>query len=205
MAKAKKEKSTTETKEKKVIPHAQEKGIYFNVLVYPEYGIEQFCKMCNKEHLEYCYIMHDKSIDTEGKPKKLHWHCMVKMPVGMQSRISAVSKLLNIPDNLINVVKLIYLNQNLAYFCHLGTEKEKYEPELLKGNLKELADWKECYYDIGLKTYTEKEALGMAYKFIIESDTKSIRDLMLFAIDNDIAKQLKPYFGILGRMITEDK
>ena len=208
MAKAKKEKSTEETKEtkeKKEIPHAQEKGSFFNVMVYPEYGIEQFCKLCNKEHLEYCYIMHDKSLDDKGNQKKLHWHCMVKMPVGMQSRISAVSKLLNIPDNLINVVKYKYINDNLAYFCHLGTIKEKYEPELLKGNLKELAEWKECFYDTGLKSYTEKEALAMAYNFIIESDTKSIRDLMLFAIDNDIAKQLKPYFGILGRMITEDK
>ncbi len=174
MAKEKKDKSTQEAKkEKKEIPHAQEKGSYFNVMVYPEFGIENFCKRCNAEHLEFCYIMHDKSIDAEGKPKKLHWHCMVKMPVGMQSRISAVSKLLDIPDNLINVVKYKYINDNLCYFCHLGTEKEKYEPELLKGNLKELAEWKECFYNTGERMYTEKEALQMAYNFIIESDTKS--------------------------------
>lgn len=212
MAKEKKDKSTQnveETKEpkeeKKKIPHAQEKGSYFNVMIYPEYGIEHFCKECNKNAIEYCYICHDKSINDKGEQKKVHWHCMIKMPVGMQSRISALSKILDVPDNLINVVKHKYINDNLAYFCHLGTDKEKYEPDLIKGNLKELREWKECYYETGLKLYTEKEALQLAYNFIIDSECKSIKNLMYFAIENDIAKQLKPYFSILGRMITEDK
>ena len=207
MGKKKKNESTQEVKkeeEKVEIPHSQLKGYYFSVLVYPEYGIEKFCITCNKEHIEYGYVFHNRSIDEEtGEKKKDHWHCVIKMPVGMQSRISAVSKLLDIPDNLINVVSLKYLNQYLAYILHLGTTKEKYEPDELKGNLKEIREFKECFYDTGMKMYTEKEALSMAYNYIYGESCNSMKDLMAFVIENDIAKQLRPYYYVLGRLINE--
>jgi hypothetical protein len=207
MGKKKKNESTQEVKketEKVEIPHSQQKGSYFDIIVYPEYGIEKFCVACNKEHIEYAYILHNRSVNEEtGEKKKDHWHCLIKMPVGMHCRISAVSRILDIPDNCINTVSHKYINEDLAYYLHLGTDKEKYQPDDLKGNLKELQEWKECFYDTGMKMYTEKEALSMAYNFIYGEGCNSMKDLMAFVIENDIAKQLRPYYYVLGRLINE--
>lgn len=81
---------------------------------------------------ETIYCRHDQDIDEEGNLKKPHYHYVLKLKNA--STLSALSKRVGVPENLIEPVKKS-LNGCLKYLIHFGNEdKFQYDANDVKGN-----------------------------------------------------------------------
>lgn len=81
---------------------------------------------------ETIYIRHDKDIDEDGNDKKPHYHYVLRL--NNACTISALSKRLEVPENLIEPVKKS-LNGCLKYLIHFGSDdKFQYSKDDVQSN-----------------------------------------------------------------------
>lgn len=103
------------------------------LLLYPDN--EQHANALEKipQSYDYAMILHDKDIDQDGKPKKPHYHVVLRFNQAVWS--SAICKALEIEHTFIEDCKRF--ENALQYLIHYNdTEKAQYSVDEVKGNLK---------------------------------------------------------------------
>ena len=128
---------------------------------------------------ETIYCRHDQDVTEEGELKKPHYHYVLKLKHACT--ISALSKRVGVPENLIEPVKKS-LNSCLKYLIHFGNDdKYQYNAEDVQGNSDKLL---RKFLDLVSKEITETEKVISIQDYI-----ESFNDY----ID----------FGVLGRYVQK--
>lgn len=112
----------------------------FSGVLYPDsesYVCEEILTIITQKFSEWAYILHDKDIDDDGNPKKLHYHWIGK---GDPRTISAVSKFLGIPEHDIEIGKSFPLL--VQYLIHQNNqEKYQYSSDDISHNISQISKY----------------------------------------------------------------
>ena len=135
----------------------------FNLVIYED--DEGFKEQFNaiQEEKDAIWIRHDKDIDDEGNLKKPHYHIVLKLKNACT--ISALSKRINVDENMIEMVKKS-LNGCLKYLIHYGSDdKYQYNKTEVKSNSDAL---KRRFDDLVTKDVPEVDKVISIQQFIEE-------------------------------------
>lgn len=110
----------------------KERSVYKGLILYPDDKTHcNAMKIIEKEY-EFKAILHDRDVDENGKPKKPHFHYIVKMP--SSSPNSTLANNLGITENYIQIIHT--LKGAYDYLTHKFTlDKFQYENIDLFGTL----------------------------------------------------------------------
>lgn len=158
----------TKSDEHSKVPKPKMKARYFWAVIWTENLCDGWQdKLDDLFQLPYCYCIHDKDVDAEGAPRKIHAHMIIAFP-NTTTYNHALEIFQSLGDNVVNSCEAIMsIRYAYNYLIH-NTESAKkankfqYEPkERICGN----------NFDIG--TY---EQIGAAEKLKI---TQEIADLII--------------------------
>lgn len=111
-----------------IVEACDEEGVYD--LGYEEYQ-PKLSELSRKLGCDYWTILHDKDIDEVGKPKRLHWHLVVRMKRSRRIKnkvIKVVSEVFSVKANRVSVLFSYDLEADIRYLMHLDDEDKAEYP-----------------------------------------------------------------------------
>lgn len=168
-----------------------QRNIYYATIVYPESADKDWVEKLEGQHIQALISpLHDKDTDTEGNPKKPHYHVIL-----IFESLKSKKQVLEIIDQFkgVGVIPIQSLGAYSRYLCHLNNpEKAQYAIE----DVKELggANYKECCRQNEAKEKEDEEDLIELTQLIIEKNITYFHEVF-----NLINKEHKELFSILKK------
>lgn len=168
---------------------------YFVAVLYPQdENYKYYLDFIMKNYLEVTYITHNKDVDENGEIKKEHTHVLFK--VGENARhLNAIAKEIGIPGNYLQGCNKTAM---LRYLIHLDNpNKTQYKIEEVKGVLKnELKK-------IIQRQKPEEDRYNKLIIAILNGEIKTLTQLMIYAIRNNLIDEVRKTQFLLTRIIEE--
>lgn len=154
--------------------------------------VETYCQIFN---INYCYILHDHDKFENGEDKKAHVHFLIFFPY--QKTLSAVSKLLGVPPNMIQ-----YVDNKVGairYLTHIDNEdKYKYNIDSIVSNFDV-----QPYFQVKKQDKSSEEGIQVLslIEYIRQNEYTTLEMLVQYAIDNGIYSTLRRNQNILMKLL----
>lgn len=164
----------------------------YSLELYPEWeNIDEIFASLIEKANKYAYIIHDKDVDENGKPKKAHIHFWVRLHNACTS--SALSKLLGIEERFIKPTKDD--NAFLRYLFHKDDpDKYQYGRECVTAN-----------FDLSYLFRTEKNEGEIVLELIEEAYNHYTRTgLIRYAVNNNMYDVLRRNWSIIMSCVEDE-
>lgn len=174
---------------------------YFCILLYQEWDnltllLNNIISISNN----YAYIQHDKDLDDNNQPKKVHIHMVIEM--GARRTIDGLYALLKnscveFTSNLIQTCS--NLNGAIRYLTHIDyPEKYQYPYEQISTNN---GEWLKEHYDIQL---SDQQAFNLIINYIKQTDTYiSLMDIYDYSVSIKGYKTFQSRNTQISRIVNE--
>lgn len=147
--------------------------------------LDKCIELCIFSGFKYAFIIHDKDINDDKSIKKEHIHLLITLP-NAKTR-TALSKMINIDENYIQPVT--DKSTMIRYLIHLDNpEKTPYNREKIFTNMQNIVN---TAIEFGNNETEEVFQASILIDFINSDDCKSFKELMKFAIDNNVYSTLR--------------
>ena len=177
----------------------------FSIILYKESESYDFSEVIKniKGYKFYAYCKHDLDITSEGLPKKIHYHIVLKLDNA--STITALSKKIGVPENYIQNIK----NERsyIRYLIHFDDEdKAQYNFEDIHSSRCYQRFIKKCFED----KETEEQIISNINNFINSlkgiSYSQALFTLIAYVNDNaydTIYKRYRNEFTTILKMVLD--
>lgn len=153
----------------------------YAMMLYADSMSADWEETLKKEKMNGFAVYHDKDIKDDGKPKKPHYHILIKYKnQKAESTVKELAKKIGAANEKIIIIK--EFKKYAEYLIHKNNpEKAQYLPDDVKSygdmDYKRLIDGKEKNQDI--------EVLKEILDFCIENNIYSYADLLIYALQNN--------------------
>lgn len=176
-------------------------GKYFLLLLYTDWEqLDILLKYITSISKNYAYIKHDKDLEEDNTPKKVHIHCVIEMSA--RRTINGLFQLLcnQCPGLKINLIEIAFNpNSSIRYLTHIDyPEKHQYNyNEIITNN----QEWLKELYQI------ETDDIS-AYKIIVDflqNNEKKIEliDIGQLSLEKNFFKFYKNKTYLIKQLIYE--
>lgn len=150
------------------------------IILWPEDETHLLALDYIKHNFEnYIYILHDRDTDENGKPKKEHYHVILRF--NNQRNISTIAKKLGIGEN--NFYEIKSLTGQLRYLIHYDDDdKFQYDVSDVKGTLYMISKFKQSLKS----SQDETSEVSLIYEFIENSQIDDLHILLDYVLENNL-------------------
>lgn len=142
----------------------------------------------------YIYILHDRDIDENGKPKKEHYHVILRF--NNQRNISTIAKKLGIGEN--NFYEIKSFTGQLRYLIHYDDdEKYQYDVSDVKGTLFMISKFKQSLKSL----QDETSEVSLIYEFIENSQIDDLHILLDYVLENNLYSSFRRNYVMFKDLI----
>lgn len=153
------------------------KTIAETIVVYPESMHKNFFSILEEYKIPFCYILHDKDTDTNGKIKKAHYHVVI------ERKLTAKETEIVYKYGVINYKEPVRSEKGITNYLTHENNPNKFHYNMDAVNYSK--HWDEDKWDEILSKQPQKEVTCTEiFTVIIENDIDTYNGLIKYAMSN---------------------
>lgn len=142
----------------------------------------------------YIYILHDRDIDENNKPKKSHYHVILRF--NNQRNIFTIAKKLGIGEN--NFYEIKSFTGQLRYLIHFDDDdKFQYDVSDVHGTLYMISKFKQSLKS----SQDETSEVSLIYEFIENSKIDDLHILLDYVLENNLYSSFRRNYSMFKDLL----